>query len=66
MWNEIVQMLLSFLVRVLSWFGLSFGTALPSENPLSAQESQKNEDEIIQPATEPQPFSALQEGAALP
>ncbi len=61
MLQEFFQLLLSFLVRVLSWFGLSFGVqeegAALTEQPSPSQQSQYKSDDVPPPLLEPLPFS---------
>jgi hypothetical protein len=54
MLQEFFQLLLSFLVRVLSWFGLSFGQ---QEDTALTQPSQYKSDDVPPPLLEPLPFS---------
>jgi hypothetical protein len=74
MLQEFFQLLLSFVVRLLSWFGLSFGPVGPvgpvdSLDSLESKESQESQsqrsDDLPPPLLEPQPFSPM-EPVALP
>ena len=71
MLQEFFQLLLSFVVRLLSWFGLSFGPVGPvgPVDSLDSLESQKSQsqrsDDLPPPLLEPQPFSPM-EPVALP
>jgi hypothetical protein len=66
MFGALCQFLLSLLVQLLSWFGISFGAPVKEQEQALAQAQEQKQDEPEQPSSSgPEPYSA-ESSQALP